>query len=284
MLPINFSAFSLSNMMSAMRPTAQNVAAFCRRNAPTMLCVFGVGCSVAASVEAVYATQRANEKIKEKEEELGRELTKWEKIGVGWPCYIGTGLTLVVGGAAALYGNSINLGRTAAALAAATAAEKKAANMENAVRERFGDNEARKITEDADKARAEEIMHGTPSVARNPEAEGLVWVVDNMFGQQFQARPEWVDRAEIAVNQFVQTRFEETSDLNDFYTTLIENGVSSDQLHTVGVGKNFGWSRDALLKIRKTWETRDTGERVMIISYPYLDLNTMSPMNTILFD
>lgn len=274
---LNLSALKPANVATALQPHIITVKNWCAANKPTLCCLGGIACSFAATAEAISATKRAQLKISDKEAEIGRELTKWERFGTALPCYIPTGLTLMAGTGIALYGNALHLSKTAAAVAAAGIAERKSENLEQAIRERFGDNEAEKTKELAAKKEGEALLAGTqpPSEA----STGMVLFVDSMMGSHFYAKPEWVDRAEILVNKECQKGAQRSVTVNEFYKNLVDMGVNDESLFLTGIGGFFGWNEENILNIRKVWDDDPNfGIKKCVLTYNLVNLDTLNPV------
>lgn len=201
-----------------------------RRHSPEILTGIGIAGMVTAAVMAVKATPKALALIEEREVEENRTLSRKEKAGTSWRCYIPS---VMVGGAAAaclIGGQSVNLRRNAALAAAYTVSETALKEYQGKALEVVGEKKEQAIRDAVAKEK----------LAKNPVSEtqiiytghGDTLCFDAWSGRYFKSDIEIIRRAVHALND--QMRMDNYVSLNEFYDAI--------DLRETKTGDILGWN------------------------------------------
>lgn len=204
---------------------------FNRHSGTILTCVGAVGV-VTTAVMAVQATPKALRLIEEAKEEKGEELTNIEVVKTAGPVYIPS-LLLGVSTLACIFGaNSINKQKQATIASAYALLDRSYKEYKAKVAELYGEDANRNVITEVAKDRYEE-----EDLSDLYFEDGKKLFYDEYSHQYFEAYPEHVIKAEYDLNRKLFTTG--GASLNDFYQSLIKNGVDIDLYPG---GDELGWS------------------------------------------
>lgn len=123
----------------------------------TILMVTGLIGGVASLYLMHEATKKAEAKIFERQEELGRELTLKEKFQETWRDYAGVGILMIASDACIFAGHHKDISRGAAAYAAYRISEETIEHIDKKLEEEVGERKAAKIRSSANEEKMREI-------------------------------------------------------------------------------------------------------------------------------
>lgn len=198
---------------------------FFKKNASTILTIFGAAGVVATAVTAIQATPKAMRLIEEKKSEKGGELTKWEITQVAAPAYIPSAI-ICVATVGCILGAQVLNKRTQARLTSAYAllntSYKQYRKKANDI---YGEDADQKINEEIAKDQYNE---------EQPEVEDPTQMLfyDIYSKQYFTSTEADVNQAEYLINRSLNLRGYATA--KEFYDFL---GIKS-----VDSGEELGWS------------------------------------------
>lgn len=198
---------------------------FFKKNASTILTIFGAAGVVATAVTAVQATPKAMRLIEEKKSEKGGELTKWEVVQTAGIAYIPSAIVCATTVGCILGAQVLNK-RTQARLTSAYAllntSYKQYRKKANDI---YGEDADQKINEEIAKDQYEE---------EKPEVEDPTQMLFyDIYSQQYFTSTEAdVKNAEYLINRSLNIRG--YASVKEFYDFL---GIKS-----VDSGEELGWS------------------------------------------
>lgn len=221
--------------MSAGNLTLEAIKAWAKRNAPTLLMGGGIACYTGATAYGIYGTIKACKNVT-RENTLRMETGQaaLDKKGVAqivWKHYIPCALFFAGGTAAVITANHLQLLRIELLAAAALANKTKLKEYQDKVKEVFGDDAKKKISEQKSR---EAVFANPPSTAMLPAGPGALLCKDGYTGQYFYSTRQIIDKA-----------------LTECDRILIRDGklTLNDLLYRLGcnesdVGNRYGWSTD----------------------------------------
>lgn len=215
----------------------------------------GIGV-ITTGVTAARAGMAAKERISEKEELIGEELTIKEKIEETWTLWIPPFLA----GATSIF--CIYSGTRASLKSIATVGALYSASQQNlnltkeALSELEGPHTLKKVLDRANEKKEE--ASPIKEVIYTGTGEHLCF--DPQSGRYFKTNYEKVRSIQNQINQDVLTKdILGFSSLNDFYFLL--------GLESIPLGEDMGWTPEYLLDIYFTSKITDDGEPCMVLDY-----------------
>lgn len=182
---------------------------------------FGAGVifTGATTVLAVQATPKALKAIEKAEEEKGAPLTRWEKVKCCWKHYIAPVCTEIAGVTCLLFGKTIDVKATKAAVFVADASQKMLRTYSEKVAEEIGEKEEEKIRKEAVVENSK--RYSNTKVLGSEDCsllDGDAWYFDTMFGKKFVSSDTKIQAALNVVN----ARINEGDDAsyNDFFEEI----------------------------------------------------------------
>lgn len=242
---------------------------FVKRNAPTILTVFGGAGVVVTSVLAVKATPKAMALIKQEKEVKGEELTKMEIVKTAGPAYIPAVIS-GVGTLACIFGaNALNKRQQAALMSAYTLVDNSFKEYKNKLKELYGEETHNNIVDAIAVEKAQDMRIRTENLCTECDlsledsgSEPRLFY-DYHSGRKFESTIERVMDAEYHLNRNYILRG--YAYLNEFYEFL---GIEQTDYGSV-----LGWAPndDGMYWIdfnhHKT--VLDDGLEVYIIEMPF---------------
>lgn len=236
---------------------------------------FGLGIVLtgATTVFAVKATPKAISSISEEEVKRGRELTKWEKVKVGWKHYIVPIATESLGLACLFFGKNVDLKATNAAMVAAEASQKLLKTYSGKVIEEIGEKKEEEIR----KAVVSDQTKRVPIIKGSEDAyvmDGDSWFYDPLFGKKFVSSEIKIRSALNAFNEKMIA--DDSASYNDFFDEIYNLSpvpVNHDLL--CDFGDAFGYtSSEGLVDIE--FDALDGGVKVNGMKTPAFAIRFVS--------
>lgn len=238
-------------------------ASDCLNDKPELLIGFGLAGFMTSTVMACQATVKANEMVKEMEEEKGEELTNKELILATAHCYIPSAISFTVS-TIAIFGavNILNKKNAMLAMSACSMAENLRIYADK-TKEVFGEEGAKKIREEVSREKVrttysqapkEEIIDG--QVVINDDDNILC--LDALTGIYFRSNKTKLKEVETLLNRRMIN--EGYLLLNEFYEEL---GLKDNAL-----GKMLGWHIDTgYIELAFDSELLDDGRPVLVVNH-----------------
>lgn len=236
---------------------------------PELLTGFGVALMIAAVPLAVVATIKAQEKIKEKKEEVAQdilensedqdtpvdvdsvELTVKDVLKVTWPYYIPVVLATAVGGYCTVSATKEGLRRTAAAMAMYQLSESAFSNYRSATKEVVGEKKEDEIHSKLMKDRMELMTDENGCISTIYDTrDGTTLCFDYWCGRYFYSDIDYIRSQINRINEDTLDTSRKTtnafSTLNDVYNAI--------GLPDAARGEEFVWriGKEGLIELRPT--------------------------------
>lgn len=220
---------------------------FTTENSPTILTAVGVTGAITSAYLASKASMRAVEILNADDlqrygQEKGAPRTQKETIKLLWKLYIPAAGVLTLTCASIVCANRIGMRRTATAAAAVALAERGFDEYKEQVRETLGKQKAKQVDEQVAKKKVERYVadHGPVNVP----TDGKVWCMDGYSGRPLLTTRNAIEKAVNEINRQVQTAFEGSATISDFYDKI---GLA----HT-SISDEYGWHAGQVLELKWT--------------------------------
>lgn len=173
----------------------RRIKRYVKRNAPTIF-IFGnaIGVLVTAGL-TVYGTVKAVRKVDKLKETIEKP-TKKQILKAVAPCYISSAISAGVTIGFGLSSNAISNKRQQALSAALIASNEAIQNFKEIAKEKFGEEEVKKIVEEQAK---ETLVRGEPAKAIS--SDDYINVYDEFSGYKFRTTMKKLNDAEFEVNR-----------------------------------------------------------------------------------
>lgn len=232
-----------------------------RKNAPFLLMVGGITCYGAGTGLAIYGTVKACNKAYGMPDATKKEIAK-----AVWPYYIPTALSFAAGTTLVITANHLQLTRIEILAAAYAANNKKLEVYKDKVKELFGDDADKKLSEHTSTQR---VLGNPPPYDSVPVGEDILRCQDSYTGKYFWSSRYKIDQAITAIDRM-----------------MMQNGsvTVNDLLYNAGceespAGNDVGWDGEAYAKLNKgiyrmpsediqlNYVKGPNGEPVLVIEY-----------------
>ena len=237
-----------------------------KEHSPEILIGAGIASMVTSTVLAVRATPKALDLIENKKAELGTTyLTKKETVQVAWKPYIPSIITGGVGIACIIGGTTTNLKRQSALAAVYALSESTLKEYKTKVKEKLGDEGARKIEEEVNSKVGKARIKERPVIVDSDESPyventgcGQTLFYDSLSGRYFRSSMNAIDRAVNNLNKSLMQDYYMT--VNDLYNEI---GIS-----TIGAGSLIGWSTEKeMCEVTYSTEINESGLPYVILGF-----------------
>ena len=232
-----------------------------RKNAPSLLMAGGITCYGAGTGLAIYGTVKACKKAYSMP-----DATKKEVVKAVWPYYIPTLACFTGATALCITANHLQLTRIEILAAAYAANNKKLEVYKDRVKEFFGDDADKKISQEASRKR---VFENPPPYDALPVGENVLHCQDSYTGQYFWSSRHKVDEA-----------------ITEMDRAMIRNGqvTVNELLYAMGcaeapAGNEVGWDGQAYAQLNKgmykmpsefiqlNYVKGPNGEPVLVVEY-----------------
>jgi len=230
---------------------------FTADNSPTILTAIGVTGAITSAYLASKATVRAVDIIQLEKEQYRIDgttrfgkvpadrteiLTKKQKFQLLWKLYIPAAGVLTLTCASIVCANRIGMRRTATAAAAAALAERGWDEYKEQVRDQIGKQKSRQVEDAVAQKKVDNFVASNGPVV--VPTEGKVWCMDGYSGRPLMTTINTIERAVNEINRQIQTAFEGSATVSDFYDKIgLEHTSLSDEM---------GWHAGQVLSLRWT--------------------------------
>ena len=226
----------------------------------TILMITGLVGTAASVYLMHHATRKADAKIKEKEEELGRELTLKEKVSTTAKDYAGVGILMIASTGCIVAGHHKDISRGAAAYAAYKISEETVDRLDRQLEENLGERKAQKIRNAANEEKMREIPVPTEDTIIKT-GNGNYLVFDRLSGRYFRSSIAAIQTGVTNANQQMQDEMYLTyNDLCDYL-----------DIPMVPLGEHVRWdiNKQGFLTTKR-WDycgAEGTGEPCLILDW-----------------
>lgn len=250
-----------------------------KKNAPTILSVFGVAGIFVTGILGIRAGMKA-EKIRD-----GEEMALKEFLAKTWRCYILVSISALISSGFVILGNRISMKQIAALSGLAAAGGKKFNEYRAKIREMVGDEKEKEIFEEAKKASQIEWIDNADFMKdieeSGVELEKPVLYYDDISDRFFEISPTRFLAAKYHLNK--KFWFYGYVTLNEWYELL---GVEPVTIRNFGVdGDNIAWTYDNMIGNDATsieiftdspefWHKRELPEDCKVIRYEWWPSDT----------
>jgi hypothetical protein len=212
--------------------TLKNLGGVILKNSPTILT--GLGCAgvLTTAFFTGHATLKAYTLIKMEEDELDKELSPHEIVGLTWTCFVPPVIMGATSIACILGANSINTSRNAALAALYSLSETTFREYKEKVVEQIGRNKELKVRDDIARDRIEKNPVGDRTIIITGNGDVLCY--DTLSDRYFRSSCEKIRQQVLDLGY--RLRSEMWLDLNEFYDAI---GLGSTKL-----GSQMGFDLD----------------------------------------
>lgn len=229
---------------------------FVTNNSNEILTGASIAGLIMSVIMAVRATPRAMKRIDKRKEELGVEkLSTWETVKTAGPCYIPTGVTMVMT-TVSIVAPVNNLMKSNAALTTGLMISEEARrSFEEKTKEIVGE---KKVEEIKDKI-AEEKYRNAPAVVTTGRKDGYLKFVDTLVNHDFYLK----STAELdLLEKDVEL------DIVNYNFVSVNDWLGRIKIASVDPALgNLGWGPATDFRLRRTWIEDDDGNPVCLLSH-----------------
>lgn len=243
--------------MGTLSKLVKRVSTEMSKRSPEILAGIGIAGMITTTVLAVKVTPKAIKLIEERENEIGEEISKLEKVKVAWKPYIPAIVTGVASAVCLIGSCSAHSRRTAAITTAYKLSETALSEYKEKVIETIGEKKEQAIKEKIDKDHIEKNPVSKNEIIITKRGKSLCY--DSLSGRYFESDIDFIKSIQNELNAQMINDIAGYIALNDFYDEL--------GLARIDVGDELGWNVDRRINIRFGSQIADDGKPCIVVAH-----------------
>lgn len=222
-----------------MNGAIKQILRFAEKRMPELLTASGIVFEYVAIIDAIRHTPQAKLMIEDKEQELGRELTKLEIVQTCWKCYLPTAIESTVGTACIIGGAVKYRKQNGALMALYSVSEGALAEYKKKLAETVGEEKAKLIESEIVESNVAKLETRDANILSEKSKIMLarpdtIPCYDTYSGRIFYSSRNIIEKAENDANHDMIASGGGDITLNDFYYLI--------GLDPIPIGAELGWT------------------------------------------
>lgn len=204
------------------------------KQSPIILAGIAVGGVLTTGILSVRAGIRANEIIKEMENEKGDSLTTKEKVEKSWKVFVPPVVSGILTVGAIVASTTISQKRQTALAGLYALSETALKEYQDKIEEKYGAKDAQKIKDEVNSTAL--VKAGPPPWDESLLPTGEILCYDKLTGRYFHSSVQKLKTAEAQLNSLIYSG-DMCASLNELYSLIDE-----EQLPNCNLGEEVGWN------------------------------------------